>query len=306
MSDAAPTLAAPAALAAFLKGLERRAAVLAELQSGDADAGDAAVARVMARFRQDAFQRPMVDWPVAFWGRLLEQPALRAACGGDAAGAALPAAAAAPGIRAVLLLRLVAGLDEAQAAAVLRTDPAGVRRAIERVVPRLADGTPDAAAWSRQRQALEQRVRGLPAGRLLRLARARETAPAGPVRPSPGPPRRRPGTAVLGVAAAVALALGATVWFERTVQESMGTSPLPPAGRPASRYSPTAGLVAHPDFALLADPDSERLARELAFLSWSAAQGDVGALPAASPDPAAPLPAAVGPSTPAIETVDAP
>ena len=89
LSAAAPVsrLAAPAALAAFLRGVERRGAVLAELQAGDAAAGDAALAAAMAGFRAAAADLPMADWPRAFWTRLLAQPAAAAPDrGGDAAG----------------------------------------------------------------------------------------------------------------------------------------------------------------------------------------------------------------------------
>ena len=68
---------APPALAAFLRGVERRGAVLAELQCGDADAGDAALAQAMRRFRAEAAGQPMSQWPRRFWTLLLSQPGLR-------------------------------------------------------------------------------------------------------------------------------------------------------------------------------------------------------------------------------------
>ena len=56
----------PAALAAFLRGVERRGAVLAELQCGDADAGDAALGSAMSGFCLLAGDTVMDDWPRQF------------------------------------------------------------------------------------------------------------------------------------------------------------------------------------------------------------------------------------------------
>lgn len=288
MSEPLAPLAAPPALAAFLKGVERRAAVLAELQAGEAGIGDAALTRAMAAFPAIALARPMADWPRLFWSALLQQPALRRAR--QAAWPAdLPPAATAPGLRAALLLRVVAGLEEAEAAAVLDVAPGTLRRALEVVVPRAPDGRPDAASWARQRQALQLRVRELPTARALRLARSREAALAGRADRFFPAPHRPPLRALAAVAAGVGLALGATWWLERRVDDRIDLAGLAPAGEPASRYSATAGLVAHPDFALLADPDGERLAQDLAFLSWSAARADAAAAPV---DPLAPRPSA--------------
>ncbi|TCZ80596.1 hypothetical protein EYQ95_24445, partial [Lysobacter sp. N42] len=79
MPDALAPLAAPPALAAFLKGVERRGALLAELLAGEAGIGDAALTRAMAAFRPQALEHPMADWPRLFWAALLAQPALRRA-----------------------------------------------------------------------------------------------------------------------------------------------------------------------------------------------------------------------------------
>src|SRR3970040_2443923 len=67
----------PPALAAFLRGVERRAAVLAELQAGDAGAGDAAVTAGMRQWRAAAAGMTMGEWPQRFWALLLAQPQLR-------------------------------------------------------------------------------------------------------------------------------------------------------------------------------------------------------------------------------------
>lgn len=295
-------LAAPAALAAFLKGVERRGAVLAELQAGEAGIGDAALTRAMAAFRRGALEAPMAAWPARFWRELLAQPALRRARLATAPG--LPAAAAAPGLRAALLLRLVAGLDDTEAADVLGVAPGSLRRAVARLVPRDASGAPDATAWMHLRQALQQRVRTLPTDRALRLARAREAALAGAADTFYPAPARRPWRAAAVAAALVAVALGATWWIEQRGDGRVEVAALGPPGRPAARYSPTAGLIAHPDFAAIADPEAEHLARDVAFLSWSAAQADAAAI---GSDPPAPAPVAVTlPEAVLPETADAP
>lgn len=270
--------APPPALTAFLKGVERRGAVVAELLAGAA--GDEALARALAAFGARAADLPMADWPRLFWAELLRRLAGAGPVGWPGE---LPAAAS-PGMRAALLLRVVAGLDEPDAARVLDVPPAQIRHAMERVVPRQADGSPDAATWARQRQALLARVRELPAARTAGLARLREAALSHDPGPVARPRRRAP---LIAVAAAVLLALGATFWLERRADDRIERVALAPAGPPASRYSPDAGLVSHPDFALLADPVTEALARDAAFLSWSAAQADAAAAVA---DPLATLP----------------
>ncbi|HJR74015.1 MAG TPA: hypothetical protein VJ806_10305, partial [Luteimonas sp.] len=69
----------PAAINAFLRGAERRGAVFAELQCGDAVAGDAALAAAMRAFQANAAKAPMGEWPHRFWSLLLATPRLRQA-----------------------------------------------------------------------------------------------------------------------------------------------------------------------------------------------------------------------------------
>jgi hypothetical protein len=138
----------------------------------------------------------------------------------------------------------------------------------------------------RIRRELHERIRGLPLDRLRRLASAREAALAGTAeRFFPAQPRL-PWVRLGAVAGAVALSWGATFWFGSRPDPGVDIAPLAAAGKPASRYSAEAGLVAHPDFALVADPDAEHIARDIALLSWSAAQADAEA---AARDPLAPL-----------------
>lgn len=278
-----PDLARPAALAAFLRGVERRAAVLAELQAGDPTIGDAALTRAMAAFREEAVDAPMADWPRRFWCALLAQPALRRAT------RARPPAfvpASSPAVRAALLLRLAAGLDEAEAAAVLDVAPGSLRRAVLRALPVLPDGAPDAAVWMRLQADVQTRIRGLPTERSLRLARMREGALAG--RTERFFPRHAFWTghriAAAAVTAVTLVALAASFWADAPPGPDVRIVALPPAGQPASTYSRTSGLIAHPDFDLLADPAAERLSRDAAFLAWT-----IGHVPVAE---VVPVPAA--------------
>lgn len=280
-----PDLAQPAALAAFLRGVERRAAVFAELQCGDASVGDAALTRAMAAFRDAAVDRPMAEWPREFWSALLDQPALR-----RAAHARPPAfvPACSTAVRAAILLRLAAGLDEATAAAVLGVAPEQVRRAVVGALPAGADGRADAAAWVRLQGEVQARVRGLALERGLRLARMHEAALAGPAdRFFHRRPRSLPRLPLAGaVAASMALAIAGTFWLERRADPTIRVVPLARAGEPASRYTATSGLIAHPDFDLLADPAEARLSRDAAFLAWFAGHA------AAAPDAVVPADAA--------------
>jgi hypothetical protein len=100
----------------------------------------------------------------------------------------------------------------------------------------------------------------------------REAALAGPTdgyfAPVPAWTRYRRQVAA-AVVALTALALAATWWPGRGPDPAIRVEPLGRAGAPASRYSATTALIAHPDFELLADPDTERLARDAAFLAWT-------------------------------------
>ena len=210
---------APAALAAFLRGVERRGAILAELQCGDAAAGDAALAAAMGGFRATAAELPLADWPRAFWARLLAQPQMR-----HRTAVAMPLDATdslaelGSGPRVALLLRLAAGLSEAEAAAVLGVAQPTYRLALRRALPSHADGRADPQAWQRLREQVHRRIKTLPQERLLRLTRAREAALLGqPVLPPPQAPagtRSRRLLAVLWTLLALCVAaFAATFWW---------------------------------------------------------------------------------------------
>ncbi|WP_420008879.1 hypothetical protein [Xanthomonas sacchari] len=228
-------VAAPPALAAFLRGIERRAAVLADLQSGRPERGLPALAAAMRAFRSHAAALPMADWPLRFWKLLGAVPTLRQA---DAAEGAWPAPLAhlrslQPADRLSLLLRIVAGLDEPLAAQVLQLSTEDYQQALARACPRDAAGRPDAAGWRALADAAQQCLRDLPPARLQALAQLRDaaiagsTAPAAAAAPASAPaaaaarPRRRGARPALrtrlagAVIAVVVLALVGTVFWDR-------------------------------------------------------------------------------------------
>lgn len=279
--------AANAALTAFLRGVERRGAVFAEWQAGGADAGDKALAATLRGFREIAAGSPFAEWPRRFWAMLLASPHLRA---GPVPGANADhpphLVALGSGPRAALLLRVVAGLAEGEAAAVLGIARPTYRMALRQALPRLEDGAPDPEAWRALSSAAQQAVRGLPAERLQQIALLRDGGRARPVRkPSaamPGRPRWL-WPATVAVLLLTAAALAATWWPWSTGLGEPGNAriqvdALPEAAAPAARFDPATALEAHRDLALLLDQAEGRFDElsDPAFDAWLAAGADAG------------------------------
>lgn len=280
---------APAAINAFLRGVERRGAVFAELQSGDAMAGDAALAAAMRAFQASAARAPLGEWPHRFWSLLLATPLLRRASPLPVRADALaPLAHVGHGPRAALLLRLAAGLGETDAAAALGIAPATYRLAVQRALPHQADGTADAEAWRALAAAVQEAIKALPPQRLAHLAKLREAAlqPAPPKRallPTASPNRRGtrprwvPVLLWLALAACVA-ALGFSFLWPSPSREApdgipqIRTVSLPEVEAPAARFDAHLALLSDPDFDLLLDPQDEAVYRELGFYAWYSAQ----------------------------------
>jgi hypothetical protein len=286
LSESAST---PAALAAFLRGVERRGAVFADLQCGDAAGADPALAAAMRAFRDAAAASPFSDWPRRFWALLLAAPVLRR----PAPGAHWPASLSAlarlgSGPRAALLLRLVAGLDEGDAAATLGIAPATYRLALQRALPRHADGTPDEDAWHALADATQLAIRQLPATRLARLAQLREAA-LQHRRPPPSAGRgghaatagQRPRWLLAAMwvgVAACALAFVASFLLPQAglrhddAEPRIQREPLAAAEPPASRFDAQSAVLTDRDFEmLLAAGDAEAIG-DVGFQSWYAAQ----------------------------------
>lgn len=292
------SLAAPAspAVAAFLRGVERRAALLAELQCGDQAAGDAALGVAMRAFRQAATRHPMGQWPRAFWGLLLATPQLRRRPRpGSGPLSWRPLATLGNGPRAALLLRLLAGLEGEEAAAVLGVSPEACREAVRRALQGTAEGRTEADTWSDWEGAFQYALKSLPAVRLAQLARLRtlalgdievEPMPGGAARPARPRPRALRGLAWSGVVLCTAALVASFVrpqWFAPggPPGDRIRTTPLAAAQAPGARFDADLAAWSHRDFDLLADPDGLRDAQRLPLLAWYAAQQAAQAAPPA-------------------------
>ena len=273
-----PTPSPKGALTAFLRGVERRGLVFAELQGGDIDRGDAALAAALRAFAATAVQAPFAEWPRRFWSMLLAAPVLRgAAVVAPRADALAVLAGLGSGPRAALLLRLVAGLSEGDAAAVLGVSRPTYRLALQRALPRRAGGQVDPELWRTLGDTAQQAIRALPAARLERLSALREGRPAPPARrPVAADARRRwLWPALSAVALLTALALAATWWWPwpgappSADVPRIRSEPLPPAAEPAARYDAADALPTHRDLALLLDAASpDAPPEDPAFDAW--------------------------------------
>ncbi|SDQ31150.1 hypothetical protein SAMN05428982_0590 [Pseudoxanthomonas sp. CF385] len=317
MAPNPPSEAPPAALAAFLRGCERRGAVFAALQCGDAERGDVALAAALRAFRAHAAELPMAAWPARFWSLLVAAPPLRAESPVAHRAPAMQALAgiAAPD-RAALLLRLAGGLQEDEAAGVLGLSTDDYRAALTRACPRDATGRPDAEAWRRLAEAVQVHLRDLPPERLARLARLREDALAGtrvpPAATAPSPrtavpvstPRRWPW--VVLVLALMAAALAATWWpgapwadllqpAPTPVSETVTLTdpdilqePLPPAEPPAARFDAEEAARTDRDAPMRMDPEAATLVPQADFLAWYIVQRAATAAAEVAPEPSPP------------------
>lgn len=323
----------PAALSAFLRGVERRGFVVALLQCGDEAVAGRALAAALRAFHCHAGEALMAGWPVRFWGLLSAAPGLRTA---QVAGVwpepFATLASMAPGDRLALLLRIVAGLDEPMAADVLGAAEDDYRLALARACPRDAAGQPDASAWRALAEAAQAQVRELSPGRLEQLGQLREAALAGvpsaaPENPAAGdrpalPPGRSRSPARRVRAGRIALLLVALLaglaalawWWQRP--PALLPEPVPQA-LPGALHVVDAGpirveelpadddaaasaavpAVDPADAAMLADPELA-LARQADFYAWFAAGGPVPV------DESDIRPVAGEPASAGLETVD--
>lgn len=268
-----PTSPSPSpALAAFLRGIERRAFVFAQVQSGSDEEALAAVGRAMRAFRSVSAVTPLSGWPADFWSLLLAQAELS---GGEAPEPELSHLGAGP--RAALLLRLVGGLDFVHAAQVLGVAEPTYRFALQRALQQLGEAGVSYAALGQLRERLHRQVKTLPAHHVEALAVLRgrvmrdedEPAPVAPPTPSPWPRRLAWVALVL-----LALAFAATWWKPAPPLLPGGVQDLP-AEAPAEPVAPVPGgsaQVIHPDYGALARPGDAALAAELDFFSWLAAR----------------------------------
>ncbi len=276
----------PAAVAAFLRGLDRRARLFAAVQAGDAARGERALAAVARVFAAEAGQWPLAQWPQHYWRLLLSAPSLRQPAALEA-GSPLPGIARLPADRrAAVLLHLVAGLEDDAASSALGVSVPDYQALIRDSLPHNELGQPDPDVWRAWRAATQRE-----------LERPAELPPL-PVRPAAEPAPRATASAQhrddpvpsrgvrwlwLGVAACV-LAFAAAFfihpmgreaiaqWFSQIKREA-----LPPAAAPKARFD-AADPALHPDRDLLASPREAAYARELPLLAWLANASDPAAV----------------------------
>lgn len=160
---------AAGALAAFLRGVERRALVVAELQCGDAARAEQTLVAVMRAFAAVASDLPMAQWPTRFWTLLGQRQVLREPVGGQWQPPLAALGEMAPLPRLALLLRVGGSLDEGIAMRVLDQDEAGYQHLLADACPRDVHGQPDASAWRQLAEQVQGRIRDLPAKRLQQL-----------------------------------------------------------------------------------------------------------------------------------------
>ncbi|WP_240095418.1 DUF3106 domain-containing protein [Thermomonas flagellata] len=284
MTAAPPSHAA--AVAAFLRGQQRRAQVLAAVQAGTAEAAGASLEAVARVFAGEAAARPLADWPVLYWQLLLGLPAMRHSVPEPAASPLPALSALAPGVRAAVLLQLLGGLDEAGIGAVLGVPAPTWQDWIRNALPTAADGQPDVAVWRAWQAALRQAQEA--------AATPPAPPPSAPV-PAAAPAHMRPaaragarrGWRLAGAALLLAVAAAAAWWWLAAPRGGIARTPLPPAEAPKARYAAD-DPGSEPDRALLEVPSELALAERLPLLAWlEASEVPLPDVPAAAPPTAA-------------------
>ena len=274
MTPATPDAPSPAAVTAFLRGLDRRARLFASVQAGDALAAQHAMAVVARVFTGEAGQWPIAEWPRQYWRLLLAAPSLRKPPV-EVPTPQLPGIGRLPvETRAAVLLHLVAALDDADASAALGIDIDTYQARIRDALPRDALGQPDVDVWRAWRAAVERE-----------LSRAPE--PATPSAVAVAAAKPTPAATVdadahhhfrlrwlwTGVALCL-VAMVATFFLHPRGREVLDQwraeikrEPLDAAAPPKARFDAT-DIALHPDRELLASPAELAFARQLPLLAW--------------------------------------
>ncbi len=206
------------ALMGFLRGIERRAAIFAELQCGEAAHGDQTLAPIFNAFVAIARAAPQVEWLRLFWTNFLESPALATEplapfWEGDFAPLARLDFAA----RAVVLARLVAELDDQQASLIFGVSQESYRQALQRALPQRADGKPDGEAWLALRSEARYVLEELSPERSAAVARMREAVVLESEHPQQAEPQREPSllNRTLPLSIPINLPLRAPAWLSK-------------------------------------------------------------------------------------------
>ena len=284
MTPAAPDTPSPAAVTAFLRGIDRRARLFADVQAGDGASARHALAVVARVFASEAGQWPIAEWPRQYWRLLLAAPSMRKLPVASPA-ARLPGIARLPvEARAAVLLHLVAALDDADAAGALGIGTAAYQARIRDALPLDALGQPDVDVWRAWRAAAQRELERVaepppPARPVAESARGDARQPKAKAEPSPSQGSRWLWLGVLACVLAFAAALFIHPAGRETISKwfaSIKREALPAAAAPKARFD--AGDIAlHPDRAQLAAPQEAWYAERLALLAWLANASDPAA-----------------------------
>lgn len=248
---------------AFRRGIDRRAYVLARAQCGDSDLLQSALSAVDAAFNAEYAELPISQWPIRFWTLLLSRKELAQ---GQSPWPAL--ASISHGPRAALLLRLVAGLDFSHAAQVLNISETTYRFALERGLEQLHAAGFNFAELERLRDSFFEEVKQLPPE--LIQTRERPAAVFAPSIPTAVPEPEieaeiKPAARWPWLVLFMALLLGGLGWWWWDSQQTE----IPKTAKVALTDVQTA--VIHPDYDVIAHPEIQAQAEDMAFLSWIAA-----------------------------------
>jgi len=251
------------AMMAFRRGIDRRAYVLARAQCGDSDLLQSALSAVDAAFNAEYAELPISQWPIRFWTLLLSRKELAQ---GQSPWPAL--ASISHGPRAALLLRLVAGLDFSHAAQVLNISETTYRFALERGLEQLHAAGFNFAELERLRDSFFEEVKQLPPE--LIQTRERPAAVFAPSIPTAVPEPEieaeiKPAARWPWLVLFMALLLGGLGWWWWDSQQTE----IPKTAKVALTDVQTA--VIHPDYDVIAHPEIQAQAEDMAFLSWIAA-----------------------------------
>ncbi len=272
MSEAPTPATDSVAFRRLQASLERPAAVFAALCSGDAVAGDRAVAEAM-RVQSMAPGLTVRALAMRFWRGLLASPGIRLG-----PMPPLPAPLAhlgrlPPGLRVLVLLKLLSGLSEVELAALLGRSPMACRRALARA--EALAGDTDWQAWP---PALAVLVQAVSPARLVNIASWRSLPAEVPPGPRASDKRMSRGyrRALTGVAVLTVIALAVTAvwpWGGSTDDAPKIRTRELAEEEPKSRFDANAAIAMHPDRALLEISDADAaIARDTAFYAWYQAE----------------------------------
>ena len=250
--------ASSSAMQAFRRGIDRRAYVLARAQCGDSDLLQSALSAVDSAFNAEYAELPISQWPIRFWTLLLSRKELAQ---GQSPWPAL--ASISHGPRAALLLRLVAGLDFSHAAQVLNISETTYRFALERGLEQLHAAGFNFEELERLRDSFFEEVKQLP----TELIQTRER-PAVVITPSLPVAEleseiKKTGPWLWLVLLMAAVLAGLLWWWSTQSPDGVATKPV--------SLTDVQTAVIHPDYDVIANPDIQTQAEDLAFLSWIAA-----------------------------------